>query len=487
MSDLSRRELMKLAAAAGLAGPLAGDLLARSALGGGAETGTYDDGSAEVPGGLTGDPERVIVIGAGLGRPDGGQRAAQRGRRRTSCSKGATGSAAGRTRSTSAASRSTSAARGSTGPTATRCRPSPTRRASAAPNGNVELDAPIIRFFDSALGREVDPVDKITSFGHALRFAESDSAAIATELGPSSSVRDGARVYCDREGIQRRPAPPRRDRRPRLLGVHLRHRLVAAVARTLVATPTRSPTYLGLGRGRHSRSAPTAAWSGRWPGRAQVRLGSRVTRRRAARPRRGRTRTPRPPALPGARVARRRHRPARRAQGEADPLRPRAAAGQAGGDREDGLRRGREGRAGLRHALLERPRRTRTSSTSAPRQRARVPVVARPEPHQRATRCSSRSTAGRSRARSAGSAPPRASTWRSRSCARSSGPRRAPPGRVGRDRLAARPVQPRLLHRDAAGQHGRRPRRASRRRCAAGSCSPARRPTARATRPPTAR
>ena len=53
---------MRLAAAAGagsvLAGPLAHELFA-------AETAEYDDGSAAIPGGLAGDPDRVIIVGAG--------------------------------------------------------------------------------------------------------------------------------------------------------------------------------------------------------------------------------------------------------------------------------------------------------------------------------------------------------------------------------------------------------------------------------------
>ena len=61
MRDRTRRELFRLAAAAGagslLAGPLTQELFA-------AEMQDYDDGTDVVPGGFEGDPERVIIVGA---------------------------------------------------------------------------------------------------------------------------------------------------------------------------------------------------------------------------------------------------------------------------------------------------------------------------------------------------------------------------------------------------------------------------------------
>jgi monoamine oxidase len=53
---------LRLAAAAGAGAALAGPL-ARSAFG--APTASYDDGTSAVPPGLAGDPERVIIVGAG--------------------------------------------------------------------------------------------------------------------------------------------------------------------------------------------------------------------------------------------------------------------------------------------------------------------------------------------------------------------------------------------------------------------------------------
>src|SRR4051794_40214734 len=62
MEGYTRRDVLRLAAAAGAGAALAGPL-ARPALA--TPTASYDDGTAEVPPDLAGDPERVIVVGAG--------------------------------------------------------------------------------------------------------------------------------------------------------------------------------------------------------------------------------------------------------------------------------------------------------------------------------------------------------------------------------------------------------------------------------------
>ena len=59
----TRRELLRAAAAAGIALPLAGPLARLAAAGPRLET--YDDTSPGVPDGVEGDPERVIIVGAG--------------------------------------------------------------------------------------------------------------------------------------------------------------------------------------------------------------------------------------------------------------------------------------------------------------------------------------------------------------------------------------------------------------------------------------
>src|SRR6476659_10693669 len=58
----TRRELLRAAAVAGagiaFAGPLSRGALAASSA-------SYDDGTGSIPGGLEGEPERVIIVGAG--------------------------------------------------------------------------------------------------------------------------------------------------------------------------------------------------------------------------------------------------------------------------------------------------------------------------------------------------------------------------------------------------------------------------------------
>jgi polyamine oxidase len=191
--DVTRRDLLLLAAAAGVAGPMARPALA-------APTGAYDDGSTAVPGGLTGDPERVIVVGAGWAgltvanalRNAGVDHVVLEGRHRIG------GRAKPVTLGGIPVDLGCSWIHGPYGnPMAKFADQAGVRRTDA----NVEHDAPIIRFYDGRVGREVGVTGKLSAFGHTLRFAELDSSSLATELGPRSSVRDGARAYCDREGI----------------------------------------------------------------------------------------------------------------------------------------------------------------------------------------------------------------------------------------------------------------------------------------------
>src|SRR4051812_18274087 len=63
MTGHTRRDMMRLVSAAG-AGTLLAGPLSRAAFAA-AKTQDYDDGNSNVPGGLVGDPERVIIVGAG--------------------------------------------------------------------------------------------------------------------------------------------------------------------------------------------------------------------------------------------------------------------------------------------------------------------------------------------------------------------------------------------------------------------------------------
>jgi len=270
--DLSRRDVLKLAAAAGVAVPLAGPLVPRAVA---APTATFDDGNADVPGGLRGDPERVIVVGAGWAgltvanalRNAGVDHVVLEGRRRIG------GRADPVTLGGIPVDLGCSWIHGPYGnPMSKFADQAGVRRT----NGNIELDAPIIRFFDSALGREVDLIDKTLTFGHALRFAELDSATIATELGPGASVRDGARVYCDRQGIH---GDLRRHVETVVRGfsefTYGTDWALLSLARWSFANS--ESEYLGIGQG----DIPVGSYRGlvrAMAGAGQVRLGCRVSR-----------------------------------------------------------------------------------------------------------------------------------------------------------------------------------------------------------------
>ena len=144
----------------------------------------YDDGNSEVPGGLAGDPERVIVVGAGWAGLTVGERAAQRrvdhvvldGRKRIG----------GRAHTADLGGipidLGCSWIHGPIGNPMTQFAEQAGRR---APDGNVELDAPIIRFFDGFLDRELQP-------GREDPAARARAELRAERLGdasPTSSAR----------------------------------------------------------------------------------------------------------------------------------------------------------------------------------------------------------------------------------------------------------------------------------------------------------
>jgi monoamine oxidase len=190
--------MLRLATAAG-AGALIGGPLARTAIA--APTQDYDDGSDAVPGGLAGDPERVIVVGAGWAgltvanalRNAGVDHVVVDGRTRIG----------GRARTVDLGGvpvdLGCSWIHGPYGNPMTRFAE---QAGVARTSGNVEQDALILRFFDAYLDRELNPAEKVEPFAHLLNFAENDSAAIARELGPRASVYEGTQVYLDRQGLR---------------------------------------------------------------------------------------------------------------------------------------------------------------------------------------------------------------------------------------------------------------------------------------------
>ena len=373
-----------------------------------------------VPPGLAGDAGAGDHRRRRLGRADARQRAAQR-RRRPRAARGAQPrSAAAPTRRTSAACRSISAARGSTSRSATRWRASPSRPASRRTNADVELDAPIIRFYDAYLDREVGARRE----GRRVR-ARSELRGRTTRPAIGRGARAARLRARRRAGLPRPlgPAAATRGARPEfvirfVLGVRPRLRLERARRSRTGRGVTRESDYLGLGQGdfpvggyrrpdpRDGRRRRGAAAPPR-PTRSSASAGGVIVRAPPTARRAGRV----------ARLARRRHRAARRPQAAARSASSRGSRRQARGDRATRLRRRREGRDGLRRAVLERPDRTRTCSSSPTTRRSScrgsstwtASAAARPgarsaaarfaQPPERAEPAATRSTLARARMR----------------------------------------------------------------------------------------
>jgi polyamine oxidase len=198
MRERTRRELFRLAAAAGAGSLLAGPLT-RTAFA--AETAEYDDGNDEIPGGLAGDPERVIIVGAGWAgltlanalRNAGVEYVLLEGRARIG----------GRARTVDIGGV----------PIDLGCswihEPGGNPMARFADqsgvsrdNADIELDVATFRGYDGFAGREVTLPEKVAAFAHAVNFGDNQASSISAELGPKASVFDGAQVYLDRQDLQ---------------------------------------------------------------------------------------------------------------------------------------------------------------------------------------------------------------------------------------------------------------------------------------------
>src|SRR3954447_8357109 len=195
----TRRDALRLAAAAG-AGVAFGGPLARSARA--ATTGTYDDGNNAVPAGLTGDVDRVIIVGAGWAgltlanalRNAGVEHVLLEARDRIGG------------RAHTADLDGVPVDLGCSwihqpyggNPMAKFADQAGVRRM----NADVELDAPRVRFWDGYLDRELAFTEKGNAFWHGLNFAEIEAAQLADQLGDGASVYQGAQVYMNNHGLQ---------------------------------------------------------------------------------------------------------------------------------------------------------------------------------------------------------------------------------------------------------------------------------------------
>jgi monoamine oxidase len=165
-----------------------------------APTDSYDDGSASIPAGLVGAPERVIVIGAGWAgltaanalRNAGVDHVVLEGRDRIG----------GRAYTVDldgvAIDLGCSWIHDPIGnPMSTFA----DQAAIARRNADHEQDAATYRMWDARLGRELNPTEKAAALVNGVTFSFVEAAGIAAELGATASMYDGAQLYLDRHGL----------------------------------------------------------------------------------------------------------------------------------------------------------------------------------------------------------------------------------------------------------------------------------------------
>jgi monoamine oxidase len=193
----TRRDLLRAAAITG-AGLTFGGPLVRGALA--APTASYDDGSTSIPGGLVGDAERVIIVGAGWAgltaanalRNAGIDHVVLEGRDRIG----------GRAHTVDLdgvpIDMGCSWIHDPIGNPLTTYAD---QVGVARRNADHTLDAATYRMWDARLGRELDSTAKLTALVHGASFLFVEAAGIAAELGVTASVYDGAQLYLDRHGL----------------------------------------------------------------------------------------------------------------------------------------------------------------------------------------------------------------------------------------------------------------------------------------------
>jgi monoamine oxidase len=193
----TRRELLRVAAAAGAGVVFAGPL-ARAARG--APTARFDDGSHSIPGGRIGEPERVIIVGAGWAgltaanalREAGVEHVVLEGR----------GRIGGRAHTVDLDGIPVDlGCSWISEPIGNPMTAFAEQAGVARRDANLDVDAATYRMWDGHLGRELSLEEKLTALGHGASFLVAGAAAIADELGPRVSMYEGAQLYLDRQGL----------------------------------------------------------------------------------------------------------------------------------------------------------------------------------------------------------------------------------------------------------------------------------------------
>jgi len=162
----------------------------------------YDDGSRTIPGGLVGDPERVVIVGAGFAglavanalSSTGVPSVVLDGRNRLG----------GRAWTTDVGGAPVDlGCSWITDPVGNPMTRFATESGVLQTNAAIELDVPTSRFYDDRTG-VVLPPGTADSAAHALRF-EQDGAAISRALGPGASTKDGILYYLDKHKLSGDP------------------------------------------------------------------------------------------------------------------------------------------------------------------------------------------------------------------------------------------------------------------------------------------
>jgi monoamine oxidase len=185
-------------AAITLAGPLARGALA-------APTASYDDGSTSIPGGLVGEPERVIIVGAGWAgltaanalRNAGIDHVVLEGRDRIG----------GRAHTVDLDGVAVDlGCSWIHDPIDNPLTTFADQAAIARRNADHTLDAASYRMWDAHLDGELNPTEKVAALVNGVTFSFSEAAGIAAELGATASIYDGRRSISIATGSRATPA-----------------------------------------------------------------------------------------------------------------------------------------------------------------------------------------------------------------------------------------------------------------------------------------
>jgi NADPH-dependent 2,4-dienoyl-CoA reductase/sulfur reductase-like enzyme len=161
----------------------------------GAATQPYDDGSGDVPGGAEGDPERVIVIGAGFAGLAAANALRNSGVEVVVLE--ARGRLGGRANTRDLGGDGAHTDLGAYwihepigNPMTRYAQQAGVRQTSA----DIELDIATMRVFDQVRGRSVDLPSFVAAFARGIEFDER-LGEYAERLGPRSSIRDAGLAY----------------------------------------------------------------------------------------------------------------------------------------------------------------------------------------------------------------------------------------------------------------------------------------------------